>query len=50
MTVRLPRELYERLRYVAFRLHAPMSGMLIEGAYGRVAELEEEVQSLDQGK
>jgi predicted transcriptional regulator len=42
MTVRLPRDLYERLRKVAFDRREPMSVIIIEGARREVARRESE--------
>ena len=40
ITFRLPGDLYERLRRVAFELRMPMNTIATEGIEARVAELE----------
>lgn len=43
ITFRLPGELYERLRRVAFETRVPMNTIAAEGIERRVAELEREL-------
>jgi predicted DNA-binding protein len=46
LSFRLPKALYERLRRVAFELRMPMNTIVIEGVERRVAELEEDPETL----
>lgn len=42
MTVRVPRDLYERLRKLSFETREPMSAVIIEGARRELARRESE--------
>jgi hypothetical protein len=44
ITFRIPIDLYERLRRVAFELRVPMSSIVLEGTEERVARLETEAK------